>query len=46
MLTNEADILANSLDQNTLSENEKIIYLSPKGKSLIKYMQRNFKRKI
>ena len=36
----KADVLAKSLDQNRI-EGEKILYLSPKGKKLIKAMQKN-----
>ena len=37
----KADVLAKSLDQNRI-EGEKILYLSPKGKNLIKVMQKNW----
>ena len=33
-----ADVLANSLDKNISNKEEPIIYLSPKGKNLIKFM--------
>ena len=38
----KADVLAKSLDQNRI-EGEKILYLSPKGKNLIKAMQKNWR---
>ena len=39
-----ADILANSLDKNISNKEETIIYLTPKGKNLIKFTLKNFKK--
>ncbi len=36
------DIVANALDKKILDKNEPIIYLSPKGKNLIKLMQKKY----
>ena len=37
----KADVLAKSLDQN-ITEGERVIYLSPKGKNLIKVMLKSY----
>ena len=37
-----ADVIANSLDKNISDKAEPIIYLSPKGKNLIKLMQKKY----
>ena len=38
------DVLANSIDQNVKNE-ERIFYLSPKGKNLIKILPKNYQKK-
>ena len=41
-----ADVLANSLNKNISNKTEPVIYLSPKGKNLIKIMLKKFQTKI
>ena len=40
----KADVLGKSIDEHK-KENERIFYLSPKGKNLIKKLQRNYQKK-
>ena len=37
-----ADVIASALDKNISNENEATIYLSPKEKSLTKFMQKKY----